>query len=119
MFEKVFFEPYDITSQQFNILRILRGSKYPLSTMDIRDRMLDKNSDTSRMVVRLEKKKLLIKRLNAKDQRLVDVIISERGLELLSRLDKQDDELIGIISNLSEEEAKVLNTLLDKIRHKK
>ena len=117
--QKVFFEPYDITSQQFNILRILRGSKYPLSTMDIRDRMLDKNSDTSRMVVRLEKKKLLIKRLNAKDQRLVDVIISERGLELLSRLDKQDDELIGIISNLSEEEAKVLNTLLDKIRHKK
>jgi len=117
--QKVFFEPHDITSQQFNILRILRGSKYPLSTMDIRDRMLDKNSDTSRMVVRLEKKKLLIKRLNAKDQRLVDVIISERGLELLSRLDKQDDELIGIISNLSEEEAKVLNTLLDKIRHKK
>ena len=117
--QKAIFEPHDITSQQFNILRILRGSKYPLSTMDIRDRMLDKMSDTSRMVVRLGKKKLVKKSLNSKDQRLVDVIISERGRELLSRLDKQDDELIGIISNLSEEEAKVLNTLLDKIRHKK
>ncbi len=117
--QKEIFEPHDITSQQFNILRILRGSRSPLSTMDIRDRMLDKNSDTSRMVVRLERKKLVSKRLNDKDQRLVDVTISERGLELLSRLDQQDEQLIGIISNLTIEDAKKLNALLDKIRHQK
>jgi len=117
--QKKFFEPHDITSQQFNFLRILRGSKSPLSTMDIRDRMLDKMSDTSRMVTRLEKKKLVKKALNNKDQRLVDVTISERGKELLARIDEEEDDLIGIISNLSAEEAKVLNKLLDKIRHNK
>ena len=117
--QKLFFEPYDITSQQFNILRILRGSKSPLSTMDIRDRMLDKMSDTSRMVVRLEKKKLVDKTLNSKDQRLVDVTISDRGRNLLAQIDEVEDELIGIFSNLTTEEAKTLNTLLDKVRHKK
>jgi len=117
--QKAIFEPHDLTPQQFNILRILRGSKNPLSTMDIRDRMLDKMSDTSRLVVRLEKKKLVEKFLNDKDHRLVDVTISERGRELLSRLDQQDDELIGIISNISAKEAEVLNKLLDKIRHKR
>ena len=117
--QKLIFEPHDITPQQFNILRILRGSKSPLSTMDIRDRMLDKNSDSSRMVVRLERKKLVDKSINSKDQRLLDVTISKRGLELLSRLDLEDNQLIGIISNLTTEEAKTLNTLLDKIRHNK
>ena len=117
--QKLFFEPYDITSQQFNILRILRGSKSPLSTMDIRDRMLDKMSDTRRMVVRLEKKKLVDKTLNSKDQRLVDVTISDRGRNLLAQIDEVEDELIGIFSNLTTEEAKKLNTLLDRVRHKK
>ena len=70
----------DITTQQYNILRILRGSKKPLSTLQIRDRMLDKMSDTSRIVDRLIKKELVDKTICATDKRLVDISISTKGI---------------------------------------
>lgn len=114
---KQFFEKADITSQQFNILRILRGAGAPLSTLQIRQRMLDKMSDTSRIVDRLVKKELVKKVVCKTDRRLVDVTISEKGLSLLKDLDGYNDELDGIIGNISEEEAKTLNQLLDKMRN--
>ena len=112
-------EEEDITPQQFNILRILRGSHpKPLSTLQIRERMLDKMSDTSRIVDRLIAKGLVKKNTCKEDRRLVDVCIAEKGLKMLERLDRRQDEMDGILSNLSEKEATTLSGLLDKIRNK-
>ena len=113
---KTFLEPEDITSQQYNILRILKGSKEPLSTLQIRERMLDKMSDTSRIVERMLKKGLVEKKICVTDKRLVDVIISKKGLALLERLDKKNNQLDDIPHALNPEEAILLNKLLDKMR---
>jgi MarR family 2-MHQ and catechol resistance regulon transcriptional repressor len=107
----------DITHQQFNILRILRGSHpKPLSTLQIRDRMLDKMSDTSRIVDRLVTKDLVKKVICEKDKRLVDVTITEKGQTLLQKIDSEADHIAEIMGNLSEEEAGQLSDLLDKMR---
>lgn len=114
---KCFFEAEDITSQQFNILRILRGSyPQPLSTLQIRERMLEKMSDTSRIVDRLITKGLVKKVTCKNDRRLVDVIITEKGKKLLERLDSKQDEMDGVLGKLSEKDANLLSDLLDKIR---
>lgn len=107
----------DITPQQFNILRILRGAPTPLSTLQIRNRMLDKMSDTSRIVDRLIRKDLAKKVICKTDRRLVDVTISDKGLALLDKLDVYTEEMDGILGSLSTEEAKTLNHLLDKLRN--
>jgi DNA-binding MarR family transcriptional regulator len=109
-------EKVDLTPQQFNILRILRGAGSPLSTLQIRQRMLDKMSDTSRIVDRLLKKALVKKVVCKTDRRLVDVTISEKGLKLLERIDSFNDEMDRMINSISTDEASTLNTLLDKIR---
>ena len=113
---KTFLACEDITHQQYNILRILRGAAGPLSTLQIRERMLDKMSDTSRIVDRLVAKELVQKVTCAKDKRLVDVTISDKGLALLQKLDKRDDYIQQIMQNLSEDEAEKLSALLDKLR---
>ena len=114
---KAFFDAEDITPQQFNILRILRGSfPSPLSTLQIRERMLEKMSDTSRIVDRLIAKGLVKKLTCKNDRRLVDVIISDKGKKLLERLDAKQDEMDNVLGNLSEKDANVLSDLLDKIR---
>jgi len=114
---KEVFERGDITPQQYNILRILRGAKEPLSTLQIRQRMLDKMSDTSRIVDRLLKKELVKKVVRATDKRLVDVTITQKGLDLLDSLDKYNDELDSVLNNITPQEVSTLNSLLDKIRH--
>ena len=107
----------DITLQQYNILRILRGSDpQPLSTLAIRERMLDKMSDTSRIVDRLVIKQLVTKRMCPSDKRLVDVSITHQGKQMLERIDARDSEMRGVMENLNEEELTVLNSLLDKLR---
>jgi DNA-binding MarR family transcriptional regulator len=113
---KQFFEKGDITSQQYNILRILRGAGKPLSTLQIRQRMLDKMSDTSRIVDRLVKKELVQKVICKTDRRLVDVTITDAGMQLLDRLDSYNEQMDSMLGNLTEEDAKMLNHLLDKIR---
>lgn len=113
---KAILETEDITHQQYNILRILRGSNKPLSTLQIRERMLDKMSDTSRIVERLLKKGLVDKKVCHADKRLVDVTISPEGLQVLERLDKQDKDVDALTAGLSETDAAKLNLLLDKIR---
>jgi DNA-binding MarR family transcriptional regulator len=110
------FEPFDITQQQFNILRILRGAGQPLSTLQIRQRMLDKMSDTSRIVDRLVKKGMVKKSICREDRRLVDVLLTDKGKKLLQSMDGMNEELDSIFKYLSEDEAKLLNVLLDKIR---
>jgi DNA-binding MarR family transcriptional regulator len=114
---KGIFEAEDITSQQFNILRILRGSfPQPLSTLQIRERMLEKMSDTSRIVDRLIAKGLVKKITCKSDRRLVDVIITDKGKKLLERLDTRQDEIDAVLGSLSEKDANILSDLLDKIR---
>ena len=113
---KVFFDRFDITGQQFNILRILRGAGTPISTLQIRQRMLDKMSDTSRIVDRLLAKGLVKKGICKTDKRLVDISITDRGKKLLEQADKYQDQLDGIFGNLNEAEVKALNKLLDKVR---
>jgi DNA-binding MarR family transcriptional regulator len=112
-------DEWDVTTQQFNILRILRGAGQPLSTLQIRQRMLDKMSDTSRIVDRLLKKGLVKKNICKMDRRLVDVTITEKGKKLLEKIDQYSDQLDGIMKNLTEEDARTLNELLDKIRNAK
>lgn len=112
-------EPYGITQQQFNILRILRGAlPEPISTATLRDRLMDKNSDTSRLVDRLIAKELVSKETAANDKRLVDVKITPAGLSLLKKIDTQLGKLDGILQNITEDEAKKLNQLLDKLQPK-
>lgn len=106
----------NLTMQQFNILRILRGSDIPLSTLQIRERMLDKMSDTSRIVDRLILKELVKKITCKSDKRLVDVTITNKGKAVLAKLDIHEDAMENIIRSLTESEAKILNTLLDKMR---
>jgi DNA-binding MarR family transcriptional regulator len=106
-----------ITMQQFNILRILRGSDpMPLSTLSIRERMLDKMSDTSRIVDRLLAKGLVDKKTCATDKRLVDVYITSEGKKLLEKLDHKSDAMNAIASKLSNNELEKLNELLDLLR---
>ncbi|MEJ7626675.1 MAG: MarR family transcriptional regulator [Ferruginibacter sp.] len=110
------FEREKITAQQFNILRILRGAGKPISTLQIRQRMLDKMSDTSRIVDRLVIKALVKKTSCPADKRLVDVSISDKGKKLLAKMDKYESEMDAILGKLSETEVISLNMLLDKIR---
>ncbi|OYU56283.1 MAG: MarR family transcriptional regulator [Chitinophagaceae bacterium BSSC1] len=113
---KQILDVYDITNQQFNILRILRGSKRPLSTLQIRDRMLDKMSDTSRIVDRLVKKELVEKTVCEADKRLVDIRITDKGLALLMEMDNRNEDTDNLLKGLNPQEAEQLNHLLDKLR---
>jgi DNA-binding MarR family transcriptional regulator len=106
----------DITQQQYNILRILRGSECPLSTLKIRERMLDKMSDTSRIVDRLIVKGLVEKTACIKDKRLVDITVTKKGLQLLEKLDALNAQIDSILNGVSEKEAHTINQILDKLR---
>lgn len=113
---KSIFNRTGITSQQYNILRILRGAGKPLSTLELRKRMLVKMSDTSRLVDRLILKGFVKKTTCPKDKRLVDISITATGLKLLVELEKFNDEMDQLLQPLSTEEVNSLNKLLDKIR---
>jgi DNA-binding MarR family transcriptional regulator len=113
---KHLFDGEELTMQQFNILRILRGSNAPLSTLQIRGRMLDRMSDTSRIVDRLILKGLAKKQPCRSDKRLVDITITIKGLNVLQKLDLHEDKMENVLKALTEEEAITFNKLLDKIR---
>jgi DNA-binding MarR family transcriptional regulator len=115
--QQEFFKPYGITGQQFNILRILRG-QHPkkASGIEIKSRMLDKNSDVSRLLDRLISKNLVVKKPCVSDKRAADIEISEQGLDLLRTIDKKMETLDSLINALSETEAQTLSDLLDKTR---
>ncbi|MES2279187.1 MAG: MarR family transcriptional regulator [Bacteroidota bacterium] len=111
------FEKYNLTTQQFNILRILRG-QYPCpATINLlKERMIDKMSDASRIVDRLIQKGMVSRCTNKQDRRAVDIRISDMGLETLSKMDEEFKSKDLLKSNLTEEEAGQLSDLLDKLR---
>jgi DNA-binding MarR family transcriptional regulator len=108
---------YHITLQQFNVLRILRGQYPNAATINlIKERMLDKMSDASRIVDRLIQKGMVTRCTNQSDRRAVDILISDKGLELLDKMDANITAGDIIKNNISEAEAVQLNKLLDKFR---
>ena len=111
------FKRSNISAQQYNVLRILRG-QYPNSASIglIKERMLDKNSDVSRIIDRLKRKKLLERKECKLDRRQKDVTISDEGLKLLETLDQDLSSIENVIANVSEEDAVKLNSILDEIR---
>jgi DNA-binding MarR family transcriptional regulator len=110
-------KPFGLTIQQYNVLRILRG-KYPnpVKVADITERMLDKMSNASRLVDKLLTKELAQRTECPNDRRAVDVVITERGLDLLKTLDQHQSQWEKRFHNLTEQEADELNHLLDKLR---
>lgn len=113
---QAFFKPFGITGHQFNILRVLKG-QYPksISATEIKSRLLDQNSDVSRLLERLMQKQLITKSASENDKRASDVFISPQGLDLLNEIEKQHKE-IDFAINLTPEEASQLSDLLDKAR---
>jgi len=110
-------KPSELTTPQYNVLRILRGQYPNPATINLLiERMIDKSSNASRIVDKLEEKGLVDRRRCKNDGRAVDVIISKEGLILLESLDGDLADFEEKIKTLSEEEAEQLNTLLDKIR---
>lgn len=111
------FKPYGVTLPQYNVLRILRGQHPKPATISMLiERMLDKTSNASRIVDKLEAKDLVTRKQCPSDRRTVDVLITEKGLALLQQMEGLSGGAGTGILNLNEEEARQLNTLLDKIR---
>jgi DNA-binding MarR family transcriptional regulator len=111
------FKDYNLTSPQFNILRILRGQHPKPATVNMLiERMLDKTSNASRIVDKLEAKELVTRKVCPGNRRAVDIRITDKGLELLTTLDDViNSQQLGL-TNLTAEEAMQLSNLLDKIR---
>lgn len=112
-----FFGKFDITGTQYNILRILRGQyPNPVSINVLKERMLDKMCDASRLVERLRKKGWVEREICEEDRRRANVRITKSGLLLLKKMDEYNEAFDNILSNLSASETKQLNHLLDKLR---
>lgn len=108
---------YNITATQYNVLRILRGQKQvPASIGLIKERMIERNSDISRVIDRLLKKNLIERKENKLDRRQRDIIINQKGLDLIALIEKPEDEFIESMSHISLDEIKIMNDLLDKLR---
>lgn len=111
------FKPFDLSLQQYNVLRILRGQyPNPITVIAIIERMLDKMSNASRLVDKLLAKELVIRRLCPHDRRAVDVIITEKGMKLLAEIDELQATWEEKLHGLTETEALQLSELLDKMR---
>ncbi len=111
------FKGSQITIQQYNVLRILRGQyPKPCSIKLIKERMLDRMSDASRIVDKLNAKELLKRTEAQNDRRCVDVVITEKGLQLLQSLDYIDETSEQLFRSLSNNDINLLNDLLDKLR---
>lgn len=115
-----FFKGIDITIQQFNVLRILRG-QYPntCNLKLIKERMLDRMSDASRIVDKLVVKQLVERKVCPTDRRSVNILISQQGLELLEKLDFMDEASKKIFAALPTNKIEELNNLLDDLRGQK
>ena len=112
--QNTFFKPFGISPQQFNILRILKGAQKPLKVQTIKERMVERSPNATRLMDKLYAKGLISREHCPNDRRVVYIEITTKGLDLLKEISKQlkDD----LLENLTEKEAKQLSDLLDKIR---
>ncbi|MEX2379665.1 MAG: MarR family transcriptional regulator, partial [Vicingaceae bacterium] len=112
-----YLKPYGLTTQQYNVLRILRGQhSKAISVNAVAVRMIDKMSNVSRLIDKLKDKDLVLRTINQDDRRQVDIEITEKGLKLLKEIDHVQSKIKEHFKTLTEEEAKQLNNLLDKLR---
>ena len=111
-------KPFGLSPEQFNVLRILRGHYPDPATVNmIIDRMIDKNSNASRIVDKLIEKKLVIRKESCVDRRQVDVFITEEGLKVLDDIDRHPDvNFDSTMVWISSDEARIINDILDKMR---
>lgn len=111
------FKPLGISPEQYNVLRILKGQKgQPITVSSIQERMLNRMSNASRLVEKLKQKELVIREECPTDRRQVDILITDKGLKVLTELEEAVYAFNRKIINLSEEEVDQLNFLLDKMR---
>ena len=112
--QNTFFKPYGISPQQYNVLRILKGAKRPLKVQTIKDRMVERSPNATRLMDKLLGKALITRENCPEDRRVVYIEITKKGLEFVYSISEnlKDD----LLDNLTEEEAKKLSELLDKIR---
>jgi DNA-binding MarR family transcriptional regulator len=111
------FKPYGISPQQYNVLRILRGSSpKPMMLGDIASRMIDKNSNATRLVEKLRLKNLIQREICDNNRRQVDITITTKGLELLAEIDSEAANWSKSMGSLSLQEATLMNETLDRIR---
>ncbi len=111
-------KPYDISPEQYNVLRILRGQKKgPVTMQAIQERMIAKTSNTTRLVDKLLLKELLTREVCPDNRRKMEVAITQKGLELLKELDpKVDEHEMRLSRKLTYKEQEMLNELLEKYR---
>ena len=108
---------HDITPEQFNVLRILRGS-HPKALMlaEVTCRMIDKSSNATRLVEKLRLKGMVKREICEGNRRQVDIYITDKGLATLKKIDAEESEWIATLKNISKTEAQELNRILDKLR---
>lgn len=107
-------KPFNISEQQYNILRILRGARKEITVTEVKERMVQKSPNTTRLMDKLCEKKLIERRRCDNDRRVVFVKVTKKGLALLEKINLKDFDMY--MNRLTESEAKTLNDLLDKIR---
>jgi len=112
--QSVFFKPFGISSQQYNILRILKGAGEPIKVQAIKERMLERSPNATRLMDKLNDKQLINRLPCPNDRRVVHIEITNKGLSLINDISKEIKH--DYLKNLTEDEAGILSDLLDKIR---
>ncbi len=109
--------PFGLSAQQFNVLRILRGAGDWLNMNDVKNRMVQKSPNATRLCDKLLEKSLIERKRSDSDRRVVFLKISKNGLSLLQEVDDQDDgSFLNFMEGISDEEAQVVNGILDRAR---
>ena len=108
------FKPYDISPQQYNVLRILKGAKKALKVQTIKERMIERSPNATRLMDKLCAKELIEREHSPDDRRVVFISITKKGLDLVNDISKNIKS--NLLENISEDEARQLSDLLDKIR---
>lgn len=106
-------KPFDISIQQYNILRILRGAKNAIKMNEVRERMIENSPNSTRLMDKLCEKSLIERERSENDRRVVFVKITQKGLQLLDQISIED--YVQVMNSLNENELKVLNELLIKL----
>ena len=113
--ENEYFKTYGISPQQYNILRILRGANNQMKVQVVKERMIERAPNATRLMDKLCEKDLISRRRCDEDRRVVYVQITKDGLQLLADIDNAEEKL-DLVKNLTAKEAETLSNLLDKIR---
>jgi DNA-binding MarR family transcriptional regulator len=110
-------QPFDITSQQYNILRILRGNGDWMTMNTVKERMIDKSPNTTRLADKLVTKKYVERKRCEEDRRVVYVKITAKGIKLMSEIDEKSMKPFEKIADkISNKDAAIVSTILDKLR---